>query len=190
MPILALPLPLARGLGRIGDLLRLGPISSTALAQLEAGVASTPAALLPKPRGLTEILATRPAGTQDLWQARLYLLKPAIRLTLAALWLASGLIGLLTPAATFLPAFPDLPARPLILLARLGGAADLMLALALLRDWRPRATALAQLALVTAYTLGLTLLAPALWLLPFGGLLKNLPILLLLLTHLALVEER
>ena len=75
-------------------------------------------------------------------------------------------------------------------LARGFGALDLALALALLRNWRPRPVALVQIALVLAYTAGLTLLAPALWLDPYGGLLKNLPILALLLTHLALVEER
>lgn len=44
--------------------------------------------------------------------------------------------------------------------------------------------------MVLGYTLGLTLIAPALWLDPFGGLLKNLSIFALLLAHLALAEER
>ena len=61
---------------------------------------------------------------------------------------------------------------------------------AYLRDWRPKRVAQAQIALVAAYTAGLTLIAPGLWLDPFGGLLKNLPVLALLLVHLALVEER
>ena len=71
-------------------------------------------------------------------------------------------------------------------LARGFGIADL----ALLRNWRPKPIALAQIARVLGYTIGLTLLAAALWLDPSGGLLKNLPILALLLVHLALVEER
>lgn len=62
--------------------------------------------------------------------------------------------------------------------------------LALLRNWRPRAVALGQLAVVAGYSLGLSLIAPTLWLDPFGGLLKNLPVLALLLVHLAMVEER
>ena len=194
-PILPLPLPLARLAGRAGDLLSLGPISATAVAQLETGVLTDPAPLAAQlgftPRGVTTFLAARPAGTQDLWHARLYLLKPLIRLTLAATWLASAALGLLTPAARFLPNLgTTLPEPLLTLLARAGGLADLALGLALLANWRPVATARAQLALVLAYTLGLTLLAPALWLDPFGGLLKNLPILTLILTHLALAEER
>lgn len=180
-PLLRLPLPLARAMGRVGDALALGPISATAVTQLEAGVTATPH---PMARGVSAFVLSRPAGTQDLWQARLYLLKPLVRLTLALLWLWSAVLGLtLSPAA-----FPEVAAPPL--LARLGGLADLALALALLRNWRPRATALAQLALVAAYTAGLTALAPGLWLDPYGGLLKNLPILALILIHLALVEER
>lgn len=192
--LLRLPLPLARALGRLGEALRMGPVSATAVAQLEHGVLADPAPLLARigtrPRGLSAFLAARPAGTQDLWQARLYLLKPLVRLALAAMWLASAALGLFLPATEFLHRFGALPGWLLEAMARAGGVADLMLGLALLRDWRPLRVAQAQIALVAAYTAGLTLIAPGLWLDPFGGLLKNLPVLALLLVHLALVEER
>ena len=68
--------------------------------------------------------------------------------------------------------------------------ADIAIALALLRNWRPRLMAWLQVALVALYTLAFTILAPALWLLPLGGLLKNLPILALLLIHAVLEDER
>lgn len=180
-PLLRLPLPFARAMGRLGDVLALGPISSTAVAQLQAGVTAQPH---PMARSVRTFALARPAGTQDLWQTRLYLLKPLVRLSLAALWLASAGLGLCLPAS----AFPEVAAPTL--LARLGGMADLALGLALLRNWHPRQVALAQLALVGAYSVGLTALAPGLWLDPFGGLLKNLPILALILVHLALAEER
>ena len=193
VPRLPLPIAVAWALGRLGDALRIGPVSATAVAQLQSGVLADPAPLLARidarPRALSSFLNARPAGTQDLWQARLYLLKPLVRLTLAALWLASGLLGLATLAASFAPGLP-LPEALATALARTFGIADLALGLALLRNWRPKPIALAQIALVSGYTIGLTLLAPALWLDPYGGLLKNLPILALLLVHLALVEER
>jgi uncharacterized protein YbjT (DUF2867 family) len=194
-PVPRLPLPIAAAgtLGRLGDALRVGPVSTTAVAQLQAGVLADPASLLARidtrPRALSVFLNARPAGTQDLWQARLYLVKPLVRLTLAALWLASGLLGLATPASSFAPDMP-LPEALATALARGFGIADLALGLALLRNWRPRPIALAQIVLVLGYTIGLTLLAPSLWLDPYGGLLKNLPVLALLLVHLALVEER
>lgn len=190
VPVLHVPIALARGLGRLGDVLRLGPISATAVAQLQAGVLAK-AGPLPVPvRGMRAFIAVRPAGTQDLWQARLYLLKPLIRLVLAVMWLASAGLGLFLPAAAVLPALPGLPESLAMVLARAGGVVDLALGLALLRNWRPGGIAIAQLAAVTCYTAGLTMFAPALWLDPFGGMLKNLPVLALILIHLALTEER
>ena len=193
-PVLHLPMGLALTLGRIGDALRIGPVSATAVAQLQAGVLADPAPLLTRiavrPRGFHSFLRARPAGTQDLWQARLYLLKPLIRLVLALLWLGSAALGMFLPLADFAPSVPGLPDGMALILARAGGVADAALGLALLRNWRPKAVAWAQLALVLGYTLGLGLIAPALWMDPFGGLLKNLPILALLLVHLALSEER
>jgi uncharacterized protein YbjT (DUF2867 family) len=185
---LCIPGRVAARIGQVGDVLHFGPISATATAQLASGVLADPAPLLARlpcrPRSVSSFVMGRPAGTQDLWQARLYLLKPLIRLTLACLWLASAMLGLTLSGASF----PEVAAP--VLIARLGGLADLALAVALVTNWRPRITALLQLGLVISYTTGLTFLAPGLWLDPFGGLLKNLPVLALILVHLVLVEER
>ena len=194
--VLRLPVGLCRLMGRLGDAMRLGPISATSVAQLQAGVLARTSeavrALPEPPRGFSAFLAARPAGTQDLWHARLYLMRPLLRLVLAALWLVSGLIGLFLPASEFLPlmAGANLPDILFIALARVGGLADLAIALALLRGWRPRLMAGVQAALVLAYTAAFTALAPVLWLLPLGGLLKNLPILALILLLFILEEER
>lgn len=192
VPLLRLPLPVARALGAVGDLLHLGPISRSAVDQLTAGVLAPPDPDLPPTRGFSSFVAARPAGTQDLWHARLYLLRPVLRLALAMLWLVSGLIGLLLPPGAFLPLLPEtsLPDTVLIAMARLGGLADLAIALALLRGWRLRLMAGAQAAMVLTYTLAFAALAPALWLLPLGGLLKNIPLLVLIALHAALEEER
>lgn len=188
-----MPQGLAALAGRMGDLLRLGPISTTALAQLQQGVLADPAPLLSRittrPRGFSQFMADRLPGTQDLWQARLYLVKPLLRLVLAVMWIASGVLGLTLAAGQFLPDLA-LPAPLAVVLARAGGLADLGLGLLLLRNLWPRQVAQAQLVLVLAYTIGLTLVAPQLWLDPYGGVLKNLPVLALILTHLALIEER
>lgn len=191
--LLRLPLPFARALGTLGDLLKLGPISRTAVDQLSAGVLSTPAPnQTPEPRAFRTFLNARPAGTQDLWHARLYLIRPALRLTLALLWLVSGLIGLFLPADQFLPLVQpsSLPDSLLVALARLGGVADLAIALALLRAWKLRLMGLIQFAMIFTYTVAFTLMSPALWGLPLGGLLKNLPLLLLVAIHGILEDER
>ena len=106
------------------------------------------------------------------------------------MWLGSAALGLWLDPDKFLPAVPGLPAALAIGLARGGGLLDAAIGLALLRNWKPRALATAQIAMVLGYTVGLSVIAPALWLDPFGGLLKNLPVLALLLVHLALIEER
>ena len=194
--LLHVPMRLAMTAGTIGDALRLGPISRTSVAQIETGVEADEAPLVAqltrKPRGVDAFLSERPAETQDLWQARLFLLRPILRLTLAALWLVSGLIGLFLPPEVFLPitAGTGLPDAAWIALARLGGLADLVLAAALLRNWRPRLLGLAQLALVGGYTLAFTAIDPGLWMLPLGGLLKNIPILALILVWMVLEDER
>jgi purine nucleoside phosphorylase len=196
VPVVCLHLPMARGLGAVGDALRLGPVSRTSVAQLAHGVEADEAALTRRlgvtPDGVSTFVTARPAGTQDLWHARLYLLRPVLRLVLALLWLASGLIGLFLPSAAFLPLVADsgLPNALWIALARLGGVLDLVLAGLLLRKWRPRVTGMLQLGLVGAYTLAFTVIAPALWLLPLGGLLKNLAILFLILVWMVLEDER
>ncbi|MBM1815196.1 DoxX-like family protein [Pseudosulfitobacter pseudonitzschiae] len=187
---LRLPGPLARMMGTIGDAMRLGPISRTAVDQLSQGV-HAPHALPegPQPRPFTDILHAQPCGAQDLWHARLYLMRPVLRLVLAVLWLLSGLIGLTLPAADFLPLVPDtLPDTALILMARAGGLADLAIAAALLRGWRPRMMAAVQFGMIVAYTAAFTLLNPELWLLPLGGLLKNVPLLVLI--AMAAIVER
>ena len=194
VPVLRLPVPVARTLGQIGDLLRLGPISATSVAQFAEGLqAKTSPALakvIPMRRGVTEFVQARPAGTQDVWHARTYLLRPVLRLTLAVLWLVSGILGLTLAPETFLPMTPGGAEGFWILLARLGGAADLVLALALLRNWRPGLLAAAQVLLVATYTVAFTGLNPELWLLPLGGLLKNLPILALIAVWAVLERER
>ncbi len=190
-----IPLPIARIMGRVGDGLRLAPISATSVQQLEQGVATDitdqTRHFKTKPRAFTTFLTERPSQTQDLWHARLYLLRPILRLTLAVMWLASGLIGLMLPTDAFLPAVTGiLPDTVLIAAARITGIIDVLIALALLRAYRLKSLAWVQFAMVAGYTAGLTLIAPALWVEPFGALLKNLPILVLILIHRVLEEER
>ena len=188
---LALPIPLAQALGRLGDLMRLGPISATSVAQLQSGVMARPSDVLPAARPFSAFVQNRPAGTQDLWHARSYLMRPLIRLVLAILWLVSGLIGLFVAPGAFLPMLPDhLPEAPFVALARLMGGMDLVIAALLLGGWRPRLLTGIQAAIVAGYTAGFTLLAPGLWLLPMGGLLKNLPILALIAMMAILEDER
>ena len=193
VPVLRMPIWLVKCIGKLGDASRLGPISYTAVRQLQAGVLAqtSPEINTARVRPVSSFLNDRPAGTQDLWHARLYLMRPILRLVLAFLWLASGLIGLTLPASAFLPLVEaSLPDSVLIAMARLGGICDLLICIALLRNWRPRFMSAVQAGLVLVYTIAFTILAPILWLLPLGGLLKNIPILALIAVAAILEDER
>lgn len=103
-PVLRVPRAVAAIAAWLGDVVGwLGwrsPMSSTALAQLEAGVVGDPNAWMAatgiKPCSFEDFLAAHPAGIQDRWFARLYLLKPLALLTLAAITTAAGLEELIT----------------------------------------------------------------------------------------------
>jgi len=84
----------------------------------------------------------------------------------------------------------DFPADDVAVDGLVSSLADLAIAVALFIGWRLRAMAMVQLAMVIGYTAILTVLAPALWGDPFGVLLKNLPIIALILVHRVLEEER
>lgn len=197
----AVPLPsfVARPVSAIADLLGwLGwrsPLRTTAIAALRDGVtgdATAAAAALGRPcRALPEILAALPAGPQERWFGRLWLLRPAVLATLSIFWIASGLIGL-----------AERDAAVAILTSRgagegfatsavwAGGFADLGLGLAVL--FRPSAApALAGMILVSlAYMIGAILWAPDIWLDPLGPMVKVVPAVFLALVALAVLDAR
>ncbi|HKU94286.1 MAG TPA: NAD(P)H-binding protein, partial [Vineibacter sp.] len=195
---LAMPLPLVRVTARIADLFGGGPMGSASLNQLLAGNAGSQpdgrfaAEIGFQPRTMDDALARQPAGTQDLWHARLALLRPAVRVALAALWLLSGILGWLAPPDAWrdLSAMLERLSLPVALLANAFCALDVVIGLLVLFRWRPALLAAFQVAVVAGYTVVLSLLVPALWLHPFGPLLKNLPILALIAVWAVLERER
>jgi uncharacterized protein YbjT (DUF2867 family) len=145
-----------------------------------------------RPRALPEALQQAPSQVQDRWQAQLYFLAPALRWAVVALWLVSAFAGFATPAAEILrmSAGTSLEALDPVLLARVGGAADLMLGLWLASGWRPRTAVSAMLLLLSAYTLVLGTAVPAVWWDPLGGLAKNVVLLPALAVLWVLTERR
>ena len=195
-PFFATPSSIAKMLARVGDITKLDPLTTTSIAQFEARLTGDAegftAATGIHARGLSTALAAKPSESQDLWHARLYLLRPLIRLVLALLWFVSGCLGLLADPAHYshilkLDALDPAVARAVGIAT---GTVDLAIASALILGWRLKLLAIVQFAMVLGYTLGLTILAPSLWGDLFGGLLKNIPILALIAVHRVLEEER
>ncbi len=134
------------------------------------------------------MLLARPAQPQDRGHARLYFVRPALRASLALLWLGSGLVGLLQPSAVTAALLSPLGLGPRI--GQLACVLDVAIGIAVLARWRPGWVALIQLLVIIGYTLALTVADAALWLDPFGPLLKNVPILLSVLVLAVLERER
>jgi hypothetical protein len=105
-----------------------------------------------------------------------------IRLTLAAMWLTTGALSLgIYPQSDSLGLLERVGLHGTTALTTLYLAATLDIALGLLTLFRPgKFLWQAQAMLIVAYTLIVSLWLPEFWLHPFGPILKNLPILLLL----------
>jgi uncharacterized protein YbjT (DUF2867 family) len=198
-PARILPLPgfLAGPVSAIADVAgRLGwrsQLRSTAMAVMAGGVSPERQGALPGDMVLmnaTETLKRHPAGVQDLWFARLYLLKPLIVVILSAFWVLSGLIPLLDPARAASHLVPFMPTAAASLATFVTCAVDIVLGIAVLfRPWARRALA-GMLAVSVAYLTGGTILTPDLWLDPLGPFVKVLPSMMLAGIAIAILEER
>ena len=105
-----------------------------------------------------------------------------IRLTLAVIWLATGVLSLgIYPQEDSLGLLGRVGLHGATALTTLYLAASLDIALGLLTLYRPgKALWRMQALLIVAYTMAISLWLPEFWLHPFGPILKNLSILTLL----------
>lgn len=195
---LPMPLPVMRVAARVADMAGGGPLGTVGLRQLLAGnVGHEPAGVFARaigfaPRSLRDALARRPSQTQDVWHARLYFLRPLLRLALVVMWLGSAAVGLLAPVASYAAVDAVLTnlGLPTRAVAIAFSVLDLLIAVALLARWNVHLLAALQLVVVAGYTAVLTILAPSLWFDPFGALLKNVPILVTIGAWAVLEDER
>ncbi|QEE44192.1 SDR family oxidoreductase [Rhizobium sp. WL3] len=193
-PVLRLPSSIASTLSYVADLAgRLGwrsPLRSTAIRISGIGVSLEPGRpTLAAPDPALRLI-TEPAAVQDLWFARLYLLKPLMILTLSLFWIFSGLVPLLDPVTTSLRFGASMPAAVALPVTILTSLLDITLGLAIIvQPWAKKAM-LGMIAVSLAYLAGGTVIEPTLWLDPLGPLVKVLPSILLTLVILAVLEER
>lgn len=179
----------------LGDRVKIGPLNSTSLRQIEFGNAAPvepfTSATGIKPLSMDEAFAQNPSFAQEIWHARLYFLKPTIRFVLALMWLLSGLIGLFTArdiSAQVAGALGVLFLAPALTL--LTCALDIGIGWLLLTQRLRHVIGALQLGVILFYTVALTLFLPGLWLEPLGPLLKNVPIFVLVLVSMAIDQDR
>lgn len=194
----AVPAALAHAAARVGEWAGRGPLGLTMWRMLERGNVGSQDARMRMhetlglaPRGIDAVLAARPAASAERWHARLYWLAPLLRLALALLWLASGVVGWSWSDAAIAALLAPAGLEPggAVVLARAGASVDLVLgALLLAGRWTRPVLALMALQ-VLAYTAFVGIALPAAWLDPWGGLLKNLVVLAALAVAAATAER-
>jgi len=193
---IALPKWIIKPLVYLGDWFGIGPLNSVSyqmtmhenIAPVQPLQNLIDFKITPFPQGLNYY----PSQTQDRWHARLYFLRPLLKISLVLLWFFSGLIPLLThshQADDLLTALGCSPqVAPVIKVASC--LWDIFLSAALLCSYKNKFIGVLQLLTITAYTLIATIGLSILWLDPLAPLLKNIPILIAVLIWLAIEDMR
>lgn len=184
---------------RLFEALGKGPVGLTMWTMLKRGNITAPGAAARleqdfgvRPRGLTDVLDSTPSQTQDRWQAQLYFMAPLLKGGMVALWLWSGVVGLVTPATHIetMVAGSVLDHGGTVALARAAGGVDLLLGACLAWGRKPRWAVMGMLVSVLVYTVAFGGVLPGLWWDPLGGLAKNLGLLPALAVLWVLVDRR
>ncbi|MEW8475006.1 MAG: NAD(P)H-binding protein [Candidatus Thiodiazotropha endolucinida] len=144
-----------------------------------------------RPRSIAQVLDGTPAQQADHWHASLYFLAPLLRLSIAFVWLFTGIVS----------AFVFPVEQSYAMLAKVGfegiwqpvmlygaAATDMILGLATMFSYWLRLVAAMQIGIILLYSTIITLWLPEYWLHPFGAMSKNLP--LIVATLIMLVLER
>jgi uncharacterized protein YbjT (DUF2867 family) len=194
-PAKVLPVPewLLRAGSAFGSAFSFGALSRESLDMLARGntasVVPLEEALRWQPRPLAEALSAEPSSRADLWHARLFFLRPALRIGLALLWIVTAIVSafvypLEKSAATVAGLGVNEDQATALVYA--GAVLDAVLGAALLFNIRPVLVGLLQIAAMAAFTVLATLAVPQAWSEPFGPLTKNLAVLLATLAMIAL----
>lgn len=195
-----IPLVFFRIIGFFGDFIPNSVMNSFAFTMLMQNNISTPketkkfhATIGFVPMDFATGLVSQPSCTQDRWHARLYSLKPVLKISIAFTWMFTALTS-----AFWYPKFASY-----VLLAQMGisnlfhpiflygaSALDAGIGLAVLFSYRVRLVGILQISLVFFYTVLISWKLPYLWLEPFAPIVKNVPFIAAVLVWMTLEENR
>lgn len=146
-----------------------------------------------KPRSFTQGLNGMVSSVQDRWHARLYFLRPLLRMVVAFTWLFSGVVSLLpisSPLSYDLMTQAKIPFALQSVTLHLFSVIDILLGLATLFNYRLIIIGLVQCFFILFYTVVISFSLRSYWLHPFAPILKNIPLLVSILIMMALESER
>jgi uncharacterized protein YbjT (DUF2867 family) len=179
---LHVPWWLMRAAAALTDALGRGPITTEELGMLRRGNVADVRRFAERfgftPASFEVGLARTPLSQADVWHARLTHLRVPLRLTVAFIWLATGIVSAFFSAAEGLRLLQQIgvtgPAADVALYGTSG--LEIFLGLATAAGWRVRLLGAVQLVLILGFTAILSVGLPELWLHPFGPLTKNVPL--------------
>lgn len=170
------------------------PLRTTAIKALSENVVGNPepwrAVAGRSLQALEETLSGLPASAQERIFARAQIALPLMVATLAAFWIASGVVGVFARAAAaqHLVEFAGEAGATRLVIA--GSIVDIAIGAGLLMRPIAKAAALASVAVSVVYLGAASLTEPQLWIDPFGVLIKVFPAMALGLSVALLLEER
>ena len=180
---IAIPMPLAQAAVRLASHLPGSLADPDSLSMLNRGntadAAPFASLLEHAPRAPAQFIRPDAASGERI-QARLAVLLPLLRVSIALVWIVTGVVSLwVYPVADSLELLHRTGVPAALAPAMLMGAAGLDFALgaATLALRRRRLLWLIQIALIGFYTVIITVYLPEFWAHPYGPLLKNLPML-------------
>jgi uncharacterized protein YbjT (DUF2867 family) len=171
-----------------------GPISGEELAMLRRGNFTDNKPFIEKfgfaPLSFPVGLARQPLTEADRWHARLAHLRVPLRLTVAFIWLATGIVSAFVSTAEGYKLLEQVGITgPLASVALYGTSYfEIAIGLATAVGWRVRLMGVLQLLLMFGFMAILTAGIPELWWHPFGPLTKNIPLIGATLVMMALEE--
>lgn len=197
--MIKIPLVFIHLCAKFGDIFGINPLNSTSYKMMmQENVASQADKdeLIEffgfAPRNFEQGLAWEPLTVQSLWHARLFFLKPVLKIILGLFWIMTGLITSFLEPEPGLNIIKDLGFSQSLAHVALYLSCFIDIALGLLLIMKPKITiiCLLQIIVVCVYTLMLTVLKPNLWLDPLGPLMKNIPIIILTMTLMAIDRDK
>lgn len=136
---------------------------------------------------------SKPSTVQDHWHARLFFLKPLLRISIAMVWLLTAVSCLFFNSKTAL--YELLThigvggiGQPILLYG--ASILDAIVGVAMLTGWQLKKICSLQIILILFYTAIITWKLPYLWLDPFAPIAKNVPLLVAIIIFLALESDR
>ncbi len=190
---ISLPYSLTLLLARWGGFLGSTPMTAEAVQMLRKGNTGQVNHFIEElghsPKSFDQVLTETPPQEPDQWHSRLYFIKPFLRLSIAFVWLFTGIISAFvvpTEVSYAMLAKATITGiwAPIILYG--AAATDVLVGIALLARYRMTQIGLLQIAIILLYTIIITASQPEQWFHPFGPVTKNIPLIFTILTMMAL----